>query len=107
MCTISVSRAIRLTRVTRSGNGARRARKFPGASYTKMLEPSLIPSFFASGVPEYPAIISSDELELSVFRDHLLQAMRDETYCNFQIIACTLSSQDRAVAIFRMFYAGA
>src|SRR5262245_31287573 len=64
MSTISESSAILWTRVTRSGNGARRARKFTGASYTKILEPSLIPSFFARGVPEYPAIISSDELEL-------------------------------------------
>src|SRR3954470_175259 len=50
-CTMSVPAAV-FTNLTPGGNGARSARYVGGAPMTKTVRPSVIPSFFASGVPE-------------------------------------------------------
>src|SRR6185503_10867307 len=54
---------VRFTNSTLSGSPSNSDSKSCGALTSAIRDPSLIPSFFAKGVPEYPAMLLSPESE--------------------------------------------
>src|SRR5690349_890647 len=50
--------------------------------------------------------LQSDNFQFGVLCDHFLQAMRNETDGQFEIVTRTLCAQDRTVSILRMFHPG-
>jgi hypothetical protein len=72
-CTRLVDEFAVAVKRTRAGNGARSARYCAGALTRKTLNPSLIPSFFASGVSEYPAIASTSLVQAKLLHGRCAQ----------------------------------
>ena len=62
---MSIELLIRFTILTLSGSGSNVASKLLGAFSNATRDPSLIPSFLANGVEEYPAILVTRVRELS------------------------------------------